>query len=399
MLAGYWRLLQNSGSMVCFGLLTVFVGNFGQTFFISWYGADIQRALGLSATVYGAAYSAATLAGAVAIMFSGVVIDRMPLQRFVNLVGLGLVLAALLMWRVNSIATLLLALFLLRFCGQGLMPHTAMTAMGRYFSWNRGKAISIAGSGVPLGEILLPAVAVASIGLFGWQRSWLLVALVIPLVFLPVLQLLLRRAGPGEADADARTESQHDTIDGSRRTLLADARFWRASPLLLGPPFIITGLFIHQGFILAEKNWSAPLFASAFMVYGAMHWLASLMTGALVDRYAATSLLWLLGLPFALGLATGALLTGSWVSYLMMTALGLGLGMAGTIFNALWVEVYGTKNLGGIRSLATSLAILSASASPALLGFLIDRGMSAETMLLSMAAYIFSAMLLARWSY
>ncbi|MCH8531811.1 MAG: MFS transporter [Saccharospirillum sp.] len=144
--------------MLLFGLVTVFFGNFGQSFFISWYGASLQAELGLSASAYGTAYSAATLVSGLIIMAIGGLIDRVSVRLFATVVACGLILAALLMWQVNSLFSLVIALFLLRFCGQGLLPHTAITTMGRYFSLNRGKAISLAVNGVPLGEMILPSL-------------------------------------------------------------------------------------------------------------------------------------------------------------------------------------------------------------------------------------------------
>lgn len=389
MIRGYVKVFRSYWPMLLFGLFTVFIGNFGQSFFISWYGAAIQDQLGLSAAVYGSAYSGATLVSGLTIMVIGGAVDKFPLRRFVALVAVGLTIAALLMWRVDSLLSLVVALFLLRFCGQGLMPHTAMTTMGRYFSVNRGKAISVAGNGVPLGEMILPSIAVALIALAGWQLSWLIIAFFVPLVFLPGVFWLLSKAGPSEA-ASTAAATDNDTApvaDGSRRTLLTDSRFWRALPLMLAPPFIVTGLFIHQGFVLEQKGWSPALFASAFVLYGAVHWAASIVTGTLVDRYSATRLFKYMGLPFVAGLTLGAFREGIWVVYAMMATLGIGIAMMNTIANAIWAEVYGTRHLGSIRSLFTSLMILSTSASPVLLGLLIDAGFSARTFLLSMAAY------------
>lgn len=401
MIRGYLSVFRSYWPMLLFGLLTVFIGNFGQSFFISWYGASIQQQLGLSAAAYGSAYSGATLVSGLTIMVIGGAVDRFPLRRFIALVGAGLTLAAVLMWYAHSLWSLIIALFLLRFCGQGLMPHTAMTAVGRYFSINRGKAISVAGNGVPLGEMFLPTLAVALIALVGWQQSWLIIALFIPLVFLPLVFWLLAKAGPSEADslAPAATARPVDFIDGSRRTVLADGRFWRALPLLLAPPFIVTGLFIHQGFVLQQKDWSPALFASAFVLYGAVHWAASIVVGSLVDRYSATQLFKYLGLPFVAGLTLGAFRDGIWVVYAMMATLGIGIAMMGTIANALWAEVYGTKHLGSIRSLFTSLSVLATSASPVLLGVLIDAGMSVQTFLLSMAGYAAVAVILAATAF
>lgn len=401
MIRGYVDVFRSYWPMLLFGLLTVFFGNFGQSFFISWYGAAIQDQLGLSAAAYGSAYSGATLVSGLTIMAVGGLVDRVALRWFVAAVCGGLTLAALLMWQVSSLVSLYVALFLLRFCGQGLMPHTAMTAMGRYFSVNRGKAISVATNGVPLGEIVLPSIAVALIALFGWQGSWLVIAIFMPLVFLPLVFWLLGRAGPSEIETvgNVRTDQPDDVPDGSRRTLLADYRFWLALPMLIAQPFIVTGLFIHQGFFLSEKGWTPALFATSFIAYGAAHWVAAIITGSLVDRFTATRLMKFIGIPMATALVLGAVLDGNAVVFLMMGILGIAVGMAGTIMNAIWAEVYGTTHLGSIRALFTSMMILSTAASPVLLGLVIDGGISGPTLLLAMGLYAATGTVLASFSF
>lgn len=401
MLIAYLSVIRRYWPMLSFGLLTVFFGNFGQSFFISWYGASIQEQMGLSAAAYGSAYATATLISGLLIFFAGGLIDRLPLRLFLTLAALGLTLAALVMWRVNSYVSLLAGLFLLRFCGQGLLPHTAMTTMARYFSDNRGKASSIASNGVPLGEMILPTLVVALIATLGWQASWLVIAILIPILYLPLAHTFLSFAGPSETDATPLSENreQNRAPDGSRRTVLRDTRFWLALPLVLAPPFIVTGLFIQQGTILADKGWSPALFASAFVVYGAVHWLSSFVSGALVDRFSAIALLRFLGLPFALGMGLGAILSGPWVAFLMMAIIGVGIGMMGPISNSLWAEVYGTTHIGSIRALLTSIMIVSTSASPFLLGVAIDAGLSGAQLLMLMGGYAAVATGLAVFSY
>ncbi|MHA7879716.1 MAG: MFS transporter [Saccharospirillum sp.] len=381
--------------------MTVFFGNFGQSFFISWYGASLQTELGLSASAYGTAYSAATLVSGLTIMAIGGLIDRVSVRLFATAVACGLMLAALLMWQVSSLPSLVIALFLLRFCGQGLLPHTAITTMGRYFSLNRGKAISLAVNGVPLGEMLLPSLIVLIIAWVGWQQSWLVIAGLIAVVYLPLAHWLLSRAGPSEVEREGLEKRlrREDQPDGSRRTVLQDGRFWRALPLLLTPGFVVTGVFIHQGFILPEKGWTPALFATAFIVYGAVHWLGGLVTGALVDRYSAVRLMPLLGGPFVLGLIAAGLLNGVWVVYLMMSCFAIGMGMTGTLMNALWAEAYGTTHLGAIRSLITAFGVVSTALSPILLGVMIDAGLSVAALLFAMAGLALAGSVLARFSY
>lgn len=401
MIRGYVDVLRSYWPMLVFGLLTVFFGNFGQSFFISWFGAPIQEKLGLSASAYGSAYSVATLVSGLTIMAIGGLVDKLALRLFVTLIALGLFTASLLMWQMNSLFSLVIALFMLRFFGQGLMPHTAMTVMGRYFSVNRGKSISIAGNGVPLGEMILPSLLVLIIALVGWQNSWLVVAIVIIGVYLPTAHWLLHRAGPSEVERLGMEKRLRpdDVPDGSRRTVLRDKRFWLALPLLLAPGFIVTGIFIQQAFILSEKGWSTGLFATSFIVYGGVHWVASLITGTLVDRFSAARLLVFLGVPLFAGLAFAGTFEDIWVVFIMMTMLGTGIGMTGTIMNALWAEIYGTTHLGAIRSLVTALGVMSTAASPALFGLMIDAGISASALLWTMAAYVLVGLILARQSF
>ena len=52
-----------------------------------------------------------------------------------------------------------------------------------------------------------------------------------------------------------------------------------------------------------------------------------------------------------------------------------------------WSEIYGTRNLGAIRSITISLMVFSTALSPILFGFLIDFGLSSLKILLYMLIY------------
>jgi MFS family permease len=387
------------------------MGNFGQSFFVSWFGNSFQESLGLSATRYGSAYSSATFASGLLLMWLGGAIDRVPLSKFILFCTFGISIAGLILWQTNSLMMLVLGLFMLRFFGQGLFPHTAITTMMKHFSFNRGKSISIAASGVPLGEILLPSFAVVLIGQIGWQQSWLVIAILIPLVYLPLARCLLKQ-GRNEKYAeippviDERIKKSEigriDTEgrkDGSRRTLLMDYRFWLALPTVVAAPFIITGIFIHQGFFISQMRWTAVLFASCFAFYGFAHWLSSMYAGVWVDRFSGRQLLKYYPIPLFIGLALASTFTGNWVAYVLLISLGSAIGSSSTIINALWAEVYGTKYIGRIRALMSSLGVISSSLSPILFGFLIDHGITGANLFFWLATYVLVAMILTLFSY
>lgn len=390
--------------MLGFGFLTIFWGNFGQSFFVSWYGVPIQESLDLSASAYGIAYSAATLASGISIALIGGLVDRVPLRLFAVTVALGLMISTLVLSIAGNLYLLILGFFLLRLCGQGLLPHTSMTAMARHFDLNRGKALSVAGSGVPLGEIILPGLAVALIGLLGWERSWLVVALSVPLLYIPAIVYLLKHVVPGDGAVQSRREPTGEEPEtgvtrGGRREMLTDPRFWLALPALVAAPFIVTGVFIHQGFITAEKGWSPALLAGCFVLYGFSHWTSSIGTGVLVDRWSAVRLLPFYTLPLAAGLLFSAVFDGNWVAAVMMMSLGTTIGSGIPLGGSLWAEVYGVEKLGAIRSLFAAIMVLSTSASPVLLGYLIDHDHRADQLLTYMGTYAAAAALLAAFSY
>lgn len=403
MIQEYLSFFRRCWPLLIFGMMTVFWGNFGQSFFISWYGASFQQSLNLSATSYGTAYSMATLASGLLLMWVGAAIDKIPLRWFVSCIALGLLTATLTLWQIGSFGGLVVSLFMLRFFGQGLLPHTAITTMTRDFSVHRGKAVSIAASGVPIGEIILPSLAVFLIAAFGWQRSWLVIGLSIPLLYLPAALWLLGKSHqkryseePLPTDAKSKLVAKEQ---GSRRTLLHDYKFWLVLPAILAAPFIVTGVFIHQGFFLPQMGWTPLLFANCFIFYGCAHWLSSMYAGALVDRFSGVQLFKIFPLPMLLGLGIPAVTSGTWVAYTLMILLGTSIGSSSPIISALWAEVYGTKHLGAIRALISSLAVISTSASPILFGILIDRGISGQTLFLWLTLYVLVAMLLSLFSF
>ncbi|MFT5676433.1 MAG: MFS family permease [Paraglaciecola sp.] len=278
-----------------------------------------------------------------------------------------------------------------------------MTTMMKQFSLNRGKSLSLATSGVPLGEIILPSIAVFLIAQFGWQKSWMVIALLVPLFYLPLALFLIKHGKNKKyAEHDPTLENKDSIsikVDGSRRTLLADYRFWLALPTVLAVPFIVTGIFIHQGFFLPQMGWTAMLFANCFVFYGIAHWFSSMYAGALVDRFSGRQLLKYYPIPLLIALLLASLLTGNWVAYALLILLGTAIGSGSPIINALWAEVYGTRHLGRIRALMASLAVISSSISPILFGYLIDNGITGTQLFFWLSIYVLVAMIFAFFSY
>lgn len=91
--------------------------------------------------------------------------------------------------------------------------------------------------------------------------------------------------------------------------------------------------------------------------------------------------------------ATLALITPVWGVYVFMLLLGISNGFTSTLLGALWLEIYGLANLGGIRAITVSGMVLASALGPGITGALIDLGIPLPTQMLWMAGWCIIASL------
>jgi MFS family permease len=382
--------------IVGFGLLCALGSGFGQTFFISLSVQDVGKTFGLGKTAFGSLYGAATMASGLALPLVGGLIDRISLRRFVSGVLLGVAASALLLGSASSLVVLGLALFGIRFAGQGLMSHTASTTMSRVFYSSRGKALGIASLGYPLSEAIFPIAFTATALRWGWRGAWMAVACFALAVLLPAVLWLLR---PYKTDPKTfRIESPVDPIPAghpapasrswTRREVLLDRRFWLLIPFWIAPPFLLTGFFFHQMALVAEKGWSPLILAGAFLAFAVGRATFSFMCGPWVDRWGARRLLLLSILPLAAGLLFLWIGEATWVAWAYLALAGAAVGMGSNTKSAFLAELFGVTHLGAIRSSLMTLMIFATAASPPLFGWALDHGHALEDLALWGAAFI-----------
>jgi hypothetical protein len=190
-------------------------------------------------------------------------LDRIGLLTYAVIASALLAGACLLLALSGSTPLLVLALLGLRLAGQGMMSHASITGMARSFTPNRGKAIALATLGHPAGEALLPIVAVMAAAGLGWRNLWIGAAAVLMLA-LALMFGLLGRIGTVRPVAAGTSPGSADDGSYSRRAMLRDRRFYLIVPALIGPSFIVTGLFFHQVHLTEAKGWELSWFRHLF---------------------------------------------------------------------------------------------------------------------------------------
>ena len=381
----YLSFAWKNRRFLAFGLLLTFFSFFGQSYFIAVFNKDIRGAFSLSHGEFGLAYGVATVSSAVCLIWTGRLIDKTRLRTFALCVCGGLIASCVLMAAAPVFPALLFALFALRLTGQGLMVHTSVTSIGRHFTAERGRAVSIISMGGPSGQAVMALAAVAMAAWLGWRQVWLVMAAFSAIVLIPAVAWLL--AGHEDAHLARKTRAQEASASGTRgvwgrREVLKDLRFYLIMPVSLAPSFIVTGFFFHMAHLVEAKGWSLAFFTGAYTLYTLFSISLTLLTGLLVDRVGAVRILpWHLA-PLCAGLLALAV-SDHWsaaIVYLCLT--GVTVGVRITIGGAIWAEIYGVENLGAIRSLATSFMVVSTALSPVVFGWLIDYGVSVESIAL-----------------
>ncbi len=389
-----WRLLL-------FGFSMSFGSSLGQTYFIGLFSGEIRADLGLSHGDFGAVYSAATLASAVILLWTGSLIDRMDLRRFSYAVVFGLALGCVFIANSQGVITLFIAMLVLRHLGQGLMTMAGTTAMVRYLDHQRGKANAICGMGYSVSEATLPTLVILLLGVLGWRDSWLLWGLLF-LVALPVLIRFLLR-GHGQRHQQyldvLHTEVPGETCQKQRQwtraDVLRDPYFYCVMPLLLCVPLLFTGFMFHQVHLVEAKGWSFNAWAGLYILYAFVAVALKLGMGVLIDRFGATTLTPSVCIPLGMGLIALAASDHFSAAVAFMVLMGMSVGMYATVSSPFYAEVYGTQHMGAIKSVTTAAMVFASALSPVVMGWLIDRDITMEAMAAGGAAYVLFATLLA----
>jgi len=386
------RILSAYIPELSIGVFLIFSSSIGQTFFISLFSGEIRKEFSLSHGMFGIFYSAATLLSAIVFFWLGKLTDKFNLT-FLGLVTLGALSGfAFLLSSAETIFLLFLSLLGLRLFGQSMLGHIAITAMGRWFSEKRGRALSIALLGHPIGEALLPSLIIYFLLQFTWRDIWLGIGIIIIIIFLPLVYWLGKYLKSRQLcrSNDSSLKSKNIlNVSWNRSQVLKDLRFYQIIPGLLASPFIVTGVFFHQIHLVETKSWSIALFAYSYPFFALSVIGITFGTGWLVDRFSTIHLLRFFLLPLAFGLLLLASTDNTYVAPVFMILMGASSGAATIIISSIWVELYGINYLGSIRAMCFSMVVLSTSISPALMGLLLDKGVTLNVQFIIFAIYIF----------
>lgn len=380
------NFIRHNFRWIAGGFALTYFSSFGQTYFISASIAEWQAAFDLSHGEFGRLYMFATLGSAMCLPFLGRLVDYFPANRMIAVVVPVLAGAALLAGFATSVLVLAFAIFLLRLFGQGMMTHMALTATGRWFHAERGRAVSLVVLGHQGGEASIP-LAFSIIALaWGIRAGWSAAALALLVIGLPFAYWAYSK--PREPHAPANLKKPKRKVHSwKRQEVIRDPIFWVLLTGVLAPGFIGTTIFYHQDYMATLNSWPPQLFAMSLVVLSLTTVACALLTGAVIDRFDSSSVLPYCLLPLSAACFALALSGPAFTLFIVMVLLGISYGISSTLFGSLWPDIYGTVYLGSIRAVTVSASVVATAAGPGLTGTLIDHGIALPKQMFYLGIY------------
>ncbi len=375
--------------VIVFGFIFTFFSSFGQSFFLGLFNTSIRGELSITHGQFGSIYASATLLSSFLLIWVGKKIDDINISRFALFVILLLSFSTFFFSKISSVSFLFIAIFLMRFSGQGMMSHTATTTISRYFTKSRGKALSIGWFGLSTAEFILPVLIVYFLAIYDWKNIWLTISIMV-IIFLPISSYFLVK----NLNLESRETQEDESLskkkikDWKRIEVLKDYRFYIICANMLAMPWIATGTFVYQSFILESKNWGPFIIAQSFMAYSILSVITLFISGFLIDKFTSRKLLILMNLPLLLSVIVIIYFSNPISAFVFLGLIGISNGFANVLGSSTWAEIYGVKYIGSIKALTTALMVFATAFGTAFFGILIDRGFSIEKIAIISAAYI-----------
>ena len=381
--------------VIIFGFIFTFFSSFGQSFFLGLFNNSIRNELSITHGQFGSIYASATLLSSFILIWVGKKIDDINISKFAFFVIILLSFSSFFFSTISSISLLFIAIFLMRFSGQGMMSHTATTTVSRYFTKSRGKALSTIWFGLSTAEFILPVFVIFLLSLYDWKIIWISISLLV-LLILPITSIILvKKLNFNSRETEQKKGSKNLNIKNWKRIeVIKDYRFYIICANMLAMPWIATGTFVYQSFILNSKNWGPYIIAQSFMAYSVLSVITLIISGILIDKFTSRKLIIYMNIPLLISVFVIMYFNHPFTAFIFLGLIGISNGFANVLGSSTWAEIYGVKYIGSIKALTTALMVFATAFGTALFGFLIDNGYKIEEIALISAIYISLSLIL-----
>ena len=326
----------------------------------------LLRDLQLDRVTYASINLWATLAGAVACLPIGRVLDRVGLRWTSALLCAAL---SIVVWRMSvfagGTALLFVLVFLTRAIGQSALSVASITAVGKSFDRNVGIAMGVY-------SVLLSvffAIAFVWIGgvvrTSGWRTAWMQVAVGLALFITPIAALFIREPGAGRGEGGGEAADDAPSANLSLGRALRTPAFWVFAGATSVFGLVSSGLGLFNEAVLAERGFDQQTYHAFLAASAVLALVGQFACGWLTMRWSMQRLLGLAMFIYALALFALPSIATFAQLWTFAVLIGVSGGMVTVIFFAIWRR-FGAEHLGRIQGAAQMLTVLASAIGPLL---------------------------------
>ena len=360
-------------SIVLFGLQ----GSFG-VFFI-----PLQEDFGWSRALTSGVYSLFVLLSSVMAIFGGWALDRYGPRIVFTVMGIFAGLSLFASSQVSVPWHLFITYSVLLAIGVGPIWVTSMAATLGWFAKRRGLALGVIAAATGIGVIIVPPVAASLISGYGWQNSFLILAIGVFVILIPCA-LLLKRPPSGLADfpEDGRLEVvSHNAAEGQNHSEAGGLSLLQATKTrnfwLIGAVWFFSGVCIfmpmaHVVPYAIDVGITSLRAASILSLIGGLTIVGALVVGKVSDNMGGKRSTMVCSLLMAGAMAWLIVSSDLWMFYLFAVVFGFSYGGFSPPLTALMGDSFGTRHIGLIMGVIEIGWGAGGALGPALAGYLFD---------------------------
>jgi MFS family permease len=359
--------------MIVAAFLIGFCSGPGQSFCFSVFQPFLLESFDLTRGTFAGIYAAGSLISAMVASFAGRAADRFGIRWTLGVAAVVMAAACAGMALSAEWISLSISLAVLRALGQGTLVLLGSLLVVRWYVRRRGRAMSLAGLGIPVAGVLLPPACYHAIHAAGWRWTYAAMGGSL-LVILLVLSVLVVRNSPEDVgqQADGTTAAAASNPPAANRRFLHTARFWILALVLASAPYVVTTLVFHQASLFEDRQLSSETAANMLSVLAVAAAATTLSIGSIVDRFGVRRVLRVLLVLQILCLVLAQALQAGWVVWSYTLLLGACAGGSGVMAGITWARFYGREGLGAVQGSAGTVMLTAAALAPLPLGYLRD---------------------------
>ncbi|MBF8721786.1 MFS transporter [Pseudomonas guariconensis] len=320
----------------------------------------------------------ATMMGLISLPIIGRLVDRFGPIRILlpSIFALAACLAS--MYWVTNLVIFYIICGCMNTFGAGIGPVSLVSVIVRWFDRRRGIALGVALCGMGLGATVMPLVSQALIDRYGWQTTFVVLAVVVLFVALPVCKFILRDKPEDlglhlDGDAVLGVKATRAPLLGMNiRDALKARLFWLMAISFFLTAAVIPGTLIHMVPMLTDRGFTPEQASHYAAITGISLMVGRIISGYSLDRLFApyvAIVFWILPAVGVYQISTGV---ADHFLVPAVVAIGLALGAEFELIAYFVSRYFGLKNYGVIYGIMFSAFSLGAGAGPALIGHLFD---------------------------